>query len=413
MQKNALQEAFDKTIQGIPKAVLMKVLDRKLSQSGFLWPPPAVEAFAEHLLAQRPGPFVWTDAAGDITSDQEIDLSFEKEDCAELDDIVEKLPDMTRQVIADCVASTKKSLDAHWMSESNEQNREIQEFKVNLEERWGNGLTKLRMLLTCCRELGSECFFSSDDSQLCHAKGFVSVRLHARACQVAEEVIVLLENGFADGAAARWRTLHELTVVSILIMDGDEDLAQRYIDHDAVDRKRAADDYESTTAPLVKIKKKTRMEIDKQFEQAKVKYGKPFTGQYGWAAALLTLKQPTFKDLEAAAGRVSSRFCYRSASNNVHAGTGGISSRLSTMGTSDLVIAGRSNAGLCGPAQNTAYSLTLITSTFLGTPHNLDQIVELSILVKLRDDACKYLAKAANLLTKQENELRKQCSAAP
>jgi len=79
---------------------------------------------------------------------------------------------------------------------------------------------------------------------------FVLTRLHVRACQVSDEVITLLENGFADGAMARWRTLHELGVVATLIADGDERLAERYIHHDAVDVKRQANDYEQVQVPI-------------------------------------------------------------------------------------------------------------------------------------------------------------------
>ena len=42
----------------------------------------------------------------------------------------------------------------------------------------------------------------------------VQTRLHARACQIAREVLTLLYAGFAEGAMARWRALHELAVLS-------------------------------------------------------------------------------------------------------------------------------------------------------------------------------------------------------
>ena len=45
-----------------------------------------------------------------------------------------------------------------------------------------------------------------------------------RACQVTDEIICLLENGFADGAMARWRTLHEIAVVAVVISQHGENL---------------------------------------------------------------------------------------------------------------------------------------------------------------------------------------------
>ncbi len=36
--------------------------------------------------------------------------------------------------------------------------------------------------------------------------------LHARTCLVASELETMIRCGYADGAAARWRTLHEMAV---------------------------------------------------------------------------------------------------------------------------------------------------------------------------------------------------------
>src|SRR5699024_117475 len=39
------------------------------------------------------------------------------------------------------------------------------------------------------------------------------MRLHSRACQTSYEILELLKSGFADGAYARWRSLHESEVI--------------------------------------------------------------------------------------------------------------------------------------------------------------------------------------------------------
>src|SRR5437870_8332031 len=70
-----------------------------------------------------------------------------------------------------------------------------------------------------------------------------SLRQHVRACQVTDEIITLLENGFADGAMARWRTLHEIAVVTSLISQHGIELAERYVAYQAVEAKRALDMY--------------------------------------------------------------------------------------------------------------------------------------------------------------------------
>ena len=55
------------------------------------------------------------------------------------------------------------------------------------------------------------------------------LHLHARGCQVASEVEVLLEAGFADGALSRWRTLHEVTTVACFLHKHGNDAGKRPI----------------------------------------------------------------------------------------------------------------------------------------------------------------------------------------
>ena len=42
------------------------------------------------------------------------------------------------------------------------------------------------------------------------------IRLHGKAVLTAREVLTLLRNGYSSGAFARWRTLHEVRVMSCL-----------------------------------------------------------------------------------------------------------------------------------------------------------------------------------------------------
>lgn len=53
--------------------------------------------------------------------------------------------------------------------------------------------------------------------------------IHARACQVYSEILCLCENGYADGAYARWRTLYELCVISDFISKNDKGVAVSFL----------------------------------------------------------------------------------------------------------------------------------------------------------------------------------------
>ena len=67
--------------------------------------------------------------------------------------------------------------------------------------------------------------------------------VHARACQMSRAILALLRSGFADDAHARWRSLHELAVVSNFIREHGEVVAERYLLHEAIQQRKLARAY--------------------------------------------------------------------------------------------------------------------------------------------------------------------------
>ena len=57
---------------------------------------------------------------------------------------------------------------------------------------------------------------------------FALLRIHETAIKVMREAKILLENGSASGAMARWRTLFELSVVANYLIKHPE-LSEKYI----------------------------------------------------------------------------------------------------------------------------------------------------------------------------------------
>jgi hypothetical protein len=96
-----------------------------------------------------------------------------------------------------------------------------------------------------------------------------------------------------------------------------------------------------------------------------------------------------------------------SASNNVHAGPGGIFNQLAAMGENDVILAGRSNAGLLEPGQHAALSLTHITHVLTGKMNGIDEIIEFKVLIALRDEVPEALYKASRKLQQEDAEIRK------
>lgn len=408
-----IKQALLDTFNSLPKSILRKLLNRKLEEKGIAIPREAIDALADHVLSGQKSSFVWDDGVDGAV--RNLSLDFTEDDGKEIDAAINRainaLPDAASLAVEKASELLFKTLKRRWKDEYLAQQYELQAFAEGIEERWGEGLNYLRMLLTCCREAGAKTLkrHKKSKSKRHALRRWVLVRLHARACQVANEIICLMENGFADGALARWRTLYELSVVATIIADGDEDLAERYIRHDAVEVRRQADDYEASQVPLgfAPISKQERKAIDREYLAVLNLYGPTFAYPYGWAANHLSQKKPTFKDLQSAAKHAGMNSYYKLASFNVHAGARSLFFNLSAMGDHDFLLAGRSNAGFEEPRIRTAHSLVLITSLYVGETTDFDQISILKCLIKIRDAVGPALHKAARLLLKDERSIRK------
>jgi hypothetical protein len=249
-------------------------------------------------------------------------------------------------------------------------------------------MESLKMLLTISRELGARVNEDlRDPSRIKGRHHLIEVlsRSHARSCQITEEIACLLSAGLADGAMARWRTMHEIAVVASFIAAGGEELAERYVQHQVVESKRAANEYEKYCKRLGRrpLSKNEIKMLESRCAALDKKFGRDFLGPYGWAAHDLKMRRPTFVDIERAAGIDHLRPYYRMASHPVHANPKGVFFRLGLMSESQILLAGPSNAGLADPGQCAALSLSQVSAVFGGLDPTIDNIVGLKIIMQL------------------------------
>jgi len=270
------------------------------------------------------------------------------------------------------------------------------------------------MLVTMSRELGDsvnrEIRQSPDAATRRHLIN-VLARSHARACQIAEEILTLLEAGFADGSMARWRTMHEIAVVASFFAAHGEDLAERYVLYTAVESKRAADEYQKCQPRLgyEPLPVKEIQAVQKAYEAAISKYGPEFAkGDYGWACHHFGKTKPTFKDIEAAVQVDHFRAHYRLASHNVHANPKGVFFALGMLPETQVLLAGPSNAGLADPGHGAAISLSRVTAALVGLqrPPTLDNNVALLMVVQLVDEIGEAFGDAHERLEADDAALR-------
>jgi hypothetical protein len=240
---------------------------------------------------------------------------------------------------------------------------------------WGKPLDLLDALISISLELGNETSLKSEpisdnkDNIVFHT----IKRLHARGCQVSSEILTLLRGGFSDGAHARWRTLHEISVVAQFLSTNNAELTERYLAHSAIVDYQRALQYQKHSdslsyAPLLYDE---FAKIKANYDMVKDKYGKGFKNtdwfrnDYWWASIVLNNPHPNLANIEE---RVEVSFMQpfvKLAHVNVHAGSAGIFLRLGSPPNNDVLVAGASVFGVWEPGQNTAYTICNLTSTLL------------------------------------------------
>ena len=205
-----------------------------------------------------------------------------------------------------------------------------QRFQRRIRRYWGRALDRYIMVTAAAEDCGRAFHVRNrtaavaiDDYRFEALTG-----LHARACRIAKEIDRLLSGGFAKGALARCRTLHELAVTAEVIAtygraEGDyADLTERFVRHEAVtaykdvleyQQHRDVLGYEPFDDAAVAALKAESDEVIRRF-------GAGYGRSYGWARPLFDKNDPTFRDLEQLAELSHLRSHYRWASAEIHAG---------------------------------------------------------------------------------------------
>jgi len=411
-----LQEAIEGVLQGLPKRTLASLIEKKLAAQGVKLSTRQRELLAKQIMQGGNDTFrlrtwKWWDR-------RQVTLEFTPQDVEHIEkkftEVIEnRLPDIIQTATEDMSRDVLAYLKRKWRAESRLQRRELAGFRKRLYGRWMAPLEGLRMLLTMSRELGDSVnqeIRRSPDAE--SRKNLIEVltRSHARACQIVEEILCLLEGGFSDGAMARWRTLHEIAVVASFVAAHGEDLAERYVLHQAVESKRAADDYQKCQPHLgyEPLAAKEIKAVQKAYDAVIAKFGPEFgKGDYGWAGYHLGKTQPTFKDIETAAGIDHLRAHYRMASHNVHANPKGVFFKLGMLAESQVILAGPSNAGLTEPGQCAALSLAQVSTTLAMLQPTLDNTVTLQMIAELVHEIPEAFAQAHDRLAADEASVRR------
>jgi hypothetical protein len=317
------------------------------------------------------------------------------------------LPDIVDTATTKLAGPLLKTLVERWPDQAKSEAEALEFFRRHHLQRWSAGLSGLAMMLTITRELGSQLAprYSLEADQLPH----VLIRLHGRACTVADEVLTLLQAGFGDAAMARWRTLHELAVTSMFLQQHGEMAAERFVAHEALDALKAAQLHQRHARRLG-LKRLHRRQID-QLKRVAAKhltaFGPSFKGAYGWAASGPNDYVRGFEDMEKRISLSHWRPSYKAASHQVHATANAMFAWIARYGRSGF-LGGRSVLGVADPGQCAAISLNQVSAAVVmcgRVEPQLDTIIMLKVLGLACTATINNFLKAHR---RQQQELRRR-----
>ena len=396
-----LQQSFDSSLESIPLLAIERIVIDKLAAAG-IEDATFARRVAEALVASK-GQGVTIDSPYDVSLDltnddvkrvQSATAAFLKG----LPDLVDKLTDGTAQRLVDGMR--------HQWNESRSSVDEAAKLRKRITKDWGGALDALRLLVHLCAQEGEKFNFAQRESKLKRGanRNAALARLHIRACRIAEEIILLVENGHAEGAQGRWRTLHEVTVTATLIAAGGDALANRYFAHEAVERKKALDDHRRAAASVGAsgIARKQADAIEADCAAAVRKYGRHFLGMYGWAGGMLTLPDtPQFHNLQEVAGSLAEKLRFRLACFGTHASPQTLRQPVHHWDPTTHV-PGTFSAGFEGPIANAGQTVAQITLLLFPEPWDLDRIALVRAIARLRDELTDLAYRIAKRIEKDE-----------
>ncbi|MFD5081990.1 DUF5677 domain-containing protein [Kitasatospora sp. NPDC058406] len=175
------------------------------------------------------------------------------------------------------------------------EDRADRRLRRTVRRHWGPALDAYRLVLAAVLDLQGDLHAKcSAEAAARQDAGFEALsRLQARAVQLARDVHDDLDGGFVDTAFARWRGLHEVSVIAQVLAEFGRvpaytDLSERFLLHDIVhnagDARLYQEHYEKlgweslSTDTIARIEA-TRDELVHQF-------GEHYAFPYGWAIGL-------------------------------------------------------------------------------------------------------------------------------
>lgn len=308
---------------------------------------------------------------------------------SEFDDYVKsKLP----KIIEELLQGIWDGLYNYSFDENNDLRSHQKKINESIEKKYGDAIKLVESFIEMNSQVSVSTYgtylkiFDTFEDQL---KLDTLISLHVRACQIANEIRVLVSNGYADGAMSRWRTLHELCVTFLFLYDNDTRITEMYQDYHVIERWKKAKEYQENCSFLKmdKLSNEDIAFIESERKDVLEEYGKEFGQSYGWTMNVLPKGRRNIREMEKVVGQDHHRAVYTWASENVHSGVSGINKRLGLREDEEnYFLPGANDYGFLAPIQYMTASLITISETFLNMEDSIMSRIFKEFLYSLQNE---------------------------
>lgn len=319
-------------------------------------------------------------------------------------DINSRLSDIGIGLLDELSSSFVDSLIENGKTSIREHGYKDEEFKSRLEFRWYKAFDLLGILIGCSLELIQE--INDVDIKGDSTLYLLFKRLHARSIRIAKEILILIQNGYADGALARWRSLFEICTTVMFIDKYGAKSAQMYNEYQHIEKYNEMVEYNKRCTELG-FEPISNSEVDEMIrkkEELESKYTIRFGYSYGWTCNVFDTGKLTFNRIVDDIGFELWKPYYKMACNSVHAGPKALFYNIGLSERQDILLVGPTNIGFVDPAQLTSISLVQITTFLVKNAPNYERLLVNNALNILATKVTEEFVRIQNEIDNEENE---------
>ncbi len=278
------------------------------------------------------------------------------------------------------------------------------EFKCRLKFRWYKAFDLLEILIGCSLEL----IQGINDTDIeGNVKTYLLLkRLHARSIRIAKEISILIQNGYADGALARWRSLFEICATVMFIDKHGDKTAQMYDDYKHIESFNEMNEYNKRCNRLSfePLSNTEIVGIRRKKEELENIYTKRFCLPYGWTCGVFNTEKLSFNRIVDDIEFELWKPYYKMACNSVHAGPKALFYNIGLSERQDILLVGPTNIGFIDPAQLTCISLTQITTFLVKFAPTFERLLVNNALNLLTTKITEEFIRIQHDIDKEEEE---------